>query len=303
MAIKSRTGFPISPGSRPGHLSSPANVGSARTAVKRPLTQGLPASSVAAMAHSARLDAALAAAAAAAELIRGSYRANVGVRTKTDGSPVTDADVAAEEAIRRLVLARFPDDGFYGEETAADRMDAEHLWIVDPIDGTKSFVRQYPMFSTQIALMRRGRLEVGVSCAPAYGETAWAERGQGAFLDGVPLAVSRIGSLEQATISTGNLRSIAASPRWAALGRLVTRLDRIRGFGDFLHYHLLAAGKIEAVIESDIGILDIAALCVIIEEAGGRVTDLEGAPIGLKSSSILASNGVLHDTLLAELGR
>jgi histidinol-phosphatase len=253
------------------------------------------------MAHSKRLDAAIEAAGAAAELIRGSYRANIGVRTKADGSPVTETDVAAEQAIRKILLGRFPDDGFYGEETAADRMDAEHLWIVDPIDGTKSFVRQYPMFSTQIALMRQGRLELGVSCAPVYGETAWAERGRRAFLDDMPLAVSRIASLEQATLSTGNLRSLAAGPRWAALGRLVRRLDRIRGFGDFLHYHLLAAGRIEAVIESDIGILDIAALTVIVEEAGGRVTDLEGAAIGLRSKSILASNGVLHDTLLAEL--
>ena len=255
------------------------------------------------MTNSARLDAALAAAAAAAELIRASYRRNIGVRIKTDGSPVTEADVAAEQAIRAIVQGRFPEDGFYGEESAADRMDAERLWIVDPIDGTKSFVRQYPMFSTQIALMHRGRLELGVSCAPVYGGTAWAERGAGAFMDGAPLAVSRIATLEAATISTGNLRSLARGPRWAALGRMVTRLDRIRGFGDFLHYHLLAAGSIEAVIESDIQILDIAALTVIVEEAGGRVTDLEGAPIGLESRSILASNGTLHDTILAELNR
>lgn len=253
------------------------------------------------MTHSPRLEAAIEAAAAAAELIRGSYRANIGVRTKADGSPVTEADVAAERAIRRIVLGRFPEDGFFGEETAADRLDAERLWIVDPIDGTKSFVRQYPMFSTQIALMRQGRLELGVSSAPVYGETAWAERGQGAWMSGERLAVSRIGTLEQATLSTGNLRSLAAGPRWAALGRMVERLDRIRGFGDFLHYHLLAAGKIEAVIESDINILDIAALTVIVEEAGGRVTDLDGAAIGLKSRSILASNGVLHDAILTGL--
>jgi len=253
------------------------------------------------MANSARLEAALAAAASAAELIRGSYRRNIGVRTKADGSPVTEADVAAEQAIRAIVQGRFPEDGFYGEESAADRMDAARVWIVDPIDGTKSFVRQYPMFSTQIALMHDGQLELGVSCAPVYGETAWAERGSGAFMDGAPLAVSRIATLEQATVSTGNLRSLAGGPRWAAFGRMVTRLDRIRGFGDFLHYHLLAAGKIEAVIESDIQILDIAALTVIVEEAGGRVTDLEGAPIGLKTRSILASNGVLHDEILAGL--
>jgi histidinol-phosphatase len=253
------------------------------------------------MGRSERLDAALAAAAAAARVVRGAYDADVAVRTKADGSPVTDADVAAEQAIRAIVQGRFPDDGFYGEESAADRIESERLWLVDPIDGTKSFVRRYPMFSTQIAWMHRGRLELGVSSAPVYGETAWAERGGGAWLDGQPIAVSRIARLEQATVSTGNLRTLAGSPRWARLGSLFSRVDRTRGYGDFLHYHLLAAGCIEAVIESDIHILDIAALAVIVEEAGGRVTDLEGAPIGLATRSILASNGALHDTLLDAL--
>jgi histidinol-phosphatase len=253
------------------------------------------------MANSARLDAALTAAAAAAELIRHSYRRNIEVRIKADRSPVTEADVAAEGAIRDVLQKGFPDDGFYGEESAAERMDAECLWLVDPIDGTKSFVREYPMFSTQIALMRRGRLELGVSSAPVYGEIAWAERGHGAWLDGARLAVSRIDRFEDATISTGNLRALAGGPRWAALGRIVTRLDRIRGYGDFLHYHLLAGGKIEAVIESNIHILDIAALAVIVEEAGGRVTDLDGAPLSLASTGILASNGPLHESILEEL--
>lgn len=253
------------------------------------------------MAQSPRLETALAAASLAAEGIRASYRGAIEARAKPDGSPVTDADLAAEEAIRGMVAARFPDDGFFGEESDALRMDAEHLWLVDPIDGTKSFVRRYPMFSTQIAVMRRRRLELGVSCAPVYGETAWAERGGGAFLDGEPIAVSRIATLEKATLSTGNLRTLARGPRWAAFGRLVARLDRIRGFGDFLHYHLLAAGKIDAVLESDIQILDIAALTVIVEEAGGRVTDLEGSPIGLGTKSILATNGALHDAALESL--
>lgn len=246
---------------------------------------------------------ALAAAAAAAEIIRNSYRRNIEVRIKADRSPVTEADVAAEAAIRRVLQGQFPEDGFYGEESAAERLDAECLWLVDPIDGTKSFVREYPMFSTQIALRRRGRLELGVSSAPVYGEVAWAERGQGAWLDGTRLAVSRIGRFEDATISTGNLKTLAAGPRWAALGRMIARLDRIRGFGDFLHYHLLAAGKIEAVIESNIHILDIGALAVIVEEAGGRVTDLEGAPLSLASTSILASNGLLHEPILEEFRR
>ena len=255
------------------------------------------------MANSARLDAALAAAAAAADLIRSSYRRNVAVRIKADRSPVTEADVAAEQAIREVLQGRFPDDGFYGEESAVERLDAEWLWLVDPIDGTKAFVREYPMFSTQIALMHHGRLELGVSSAPVYGETAWAERGHGAWLDGARLAVSTIAAFEDATISTGNLRALAGGPRWAALGRIISRLDRIRGYGDFLHYHLLAAGKIEAVLESNIHILDIAALAVIIEEAGGRVTDLDGAPLSLRSGSILASNGRLHGPILEELAR
>jgi histidinol-phosphatase len=254
------------------------------------------------MGNSARLDAALAAAAAASGIIRRHYAGAIAPRAKSDGSPVTDADLEAEQAIRALVESRFPDDGFFGEESAAARLDAEHLWLVDPIDGTKSFVRRYPMFSTQVAVMHRGRLELGVSAAPAYGgETAWAERGGGAYLDGARLAVSRVARLEEATLSTGNLRSLAQGPRWAAFGRIVARLDRIRGFGDFLHYHLLAAGKIDAVLESDINILDIAALTVIVEEAGGRVTDLEGRPIGLETRSILATNGSLHEAILTAL--
>jgi histidinol-phosphatase len=254
------------------------------------------------MGHSPRLEAALAAAAAASEVVRRHYAGAVAARAKADGSPVTDADLEAERTIRALVEARFPEDGFYGEESAAARMDADHIWLVDPIDGTKSFVRRYPMFSTQIAVMRRGRLELGVSTAPAFGgETAHAERGAGAFLDGARLAVSRVARLEEAALSTGNLRTLAKGPLWAAFGKIVARLDRIRGYGDFLHYHLLAAGKIDAVLESDINILDIAALTVIVEEAGGRVTDLDGRPIGLETRSILATNGRLHESILAAL--
>ncbi len=253
------------------------------------------------MGNSARLDAALAAAASAAEVIRSHYAGDIAARTKADGSPVTDADVAAEQPSRAVVTSRFPGDGFYGEESAAERLDAEHLWLVDPIDGTKSFVRRYPMFSTQIAVRRQSRLEIGVSSAPAYGEIAWAERGGGAFLDGEQLAVSSVTQVEKAALSTGNLRTLASGPRWPAFGRLVARVDRIRGYGDFLHYHLLASGRIDAVLESDINILDIAALTVIVEEAGGRVSDLDGKPIGLETRSILATNGRLHEAILGAI--
>ena len=122
------------------------------------------------MAHSEFLRTALEAASAAADVIRRYYQRNLKITIKADKSPVTEADVETEKIIRSIVSARFPDHGFYGEETGRSAMDADYVWIVDPIDGTKAFIREYPMFSTQIALMHRGRLIVGVSSAPAYGE-------------------------------------------------------------------------------------------------------------------------------------
>jgi histidinol-phosphatase len=248
--------------------------------------------------HSPHLATALEAARAAADVVRRYYRSNLAITIKADKSPVTQADVEAEKVIRGIITARFPDHGFYGEETGSSALDAEYLWLVDPIDGTKSFVREYPMFSTQIALMHRGRLVVGVSSAPAYGELAWGEAGVGAWLDDRPIRVSEVDSIEGTTLSTGNLKTLATGPRWPAFGRLVGRLGRIRGYGDFLHYHLLASGCIDAVVESDVNILDVAACAVIVEAAGGRFTDLDGKPLTLATTSVLASNGRLHERML-----
>ena len=234
-------------------------------------------------------------------MIRRYYQRNLQVTLKADKSPVTQADVETEQVIRSIIGQRFPGHGFYGEETGQSSLDAEYLWLVDPIDGTKAFVREYPFFSTQIALMHRGRLIVGVSSAPVYGELAYAEIGRGAWLDEQPIKVSDIATIEAGAISTGNLKTLASGSRWAAFGKLVTRAQRIRGYGDFLHYHLLAAGKIDVVIESDVNILDIAALAVIVEAAGGRFTDLEGRAPGLETTSVLASNGKLHDAVLRAL--
>ena len=252
------------------------------------------------MTPSLELAVALEAAEAAARVIRELYAKRLEVRLKDDRSPVTEADLRAEEAIRAVLTARFPGHAFYGEETGKSG-GGDSLWLVDPIDGTKAFVREYPMFATQIALLRAGRLVLGVSSAPLYGELAWAERGAGAWLNGRPLRVGEVASLEAATLSAGNLRTLAAGPGWARYGQVVARVNRIRGYGDFLHYHLLAAGKIDAVVESDVGILDIAALVVIVEEAGGRFTALDGAPVGLGTTSVLAANPRLHALLLAAL--
>jgi histidinol-phosphatase len=253
---------------------------------------------------SKELQAALDAAAAAAEVIQGLYRRNLEVTLKADKSPVTEADVRAEQAIRQILQARFPDYGFYGEETGTHALDADNVWLVDPIDGTKSFVRECPFFSTQIALLRGGKLVLGVSSAPAYGEIAWAEQGGGAQLDGKPLRVSAVRELGGAILSTGNLKTLAASDAgWSRFGVLVGQVNRLRGYGDFLHYHLLARGSLDAVLESDVNILDIAALTVIVREAGGTVTDLAGAEIDLTTTTILATNGALHAPILAAMRR
>jgi histidinol-phosphatase len=250
---------------------------------------------------SAELGAALDAARAAADVIRGFYQRNVRIEVKADKTPVTEADVKSEEAIRELLTKRFPSHGFYGEETGKSDMNAESVWLVDPIDGTKSFVRECPFFSTQIALMRGGRFVLGVSCAPAYDELAWAERGKGAFLNGKPIRVGGTATLEGAIVSTGNLKSLAGSAAWGRLGGLIGNINRIRGYGDFVHYHLLARGALDVVIESDVNILDIAALTVIVEEAGGRFTDLRGQPVGLGTTTVLATNGPLHEPVLDTL--
>jgi len=244
------------------------------------------------------LRSALAAAEAAAQEIMHYYRGDFEIELKADQTPVTVADRKAEEVIRGILLGEFPDHGFFGEEGGKEQADAEYLWLVDPIDGTKSFVGGYGMFSTQIALMHHGRLVLGVSSAPAAGEIAWASRRGGAWLDRSAIRVSGKTKLSDASISTGNLQTMAGSARWTRLGQILAQVNRTRGYGDYYHYHRLAAGQLDAVIESDVNILDIAALSVIVEEAGGIFTDLEGRPPGLDTTSVLAAAPGLHPQLL-----
>lgn len=247
------------------------------------------------------LETALEAAAAAREVILPYYRSNMNIELKKDRSPVTRADREAEMCIRGILLGRFPGHGMLGEEYGNVNPDAEYVWLVDPLDGTKSFIRAYGFFSTQIALSRRGELLVGVSCAPAMNELAWAASGEGAWLNGNRLMVSQVADIQAATISSGNIQSLASSGNWEAYRELMSSADRTRGYGDFYHYHRLAAGQIDAVLESDVNILDIAALTVIVREAGGLVTGLDGSEINIDSRSILAANPTLHNKLLERM--
>jgi len=249
------------------------------------------------------LAAAREAAAAAAEVITHYWRRGVEVELKSDATPVTIADREAEQAIRQVLQAALPQASIYGEEFGLDGERGDLLWLVDPLDGTKSFVRRTPFFSTQIALMDGDELVLGVSSAPVYGETMWASTGDGAWLDGERVRVAGTAQMAQASISIGNVRTLTSDARWDALGALIRDSNRIRGYGDFCHYHLLARGSLDLVIESDVNILDIAALAVIVREAGGVFTDLDGAPLTLDTRSVLAGTPAIHAQALQRLRR
>lgn len=232
------------------------------------------------------------------------------VSTKSDDTPVTEVDVAAEHAIKSVLLQAFPEAAFFGEETghseAADRSESSQAltgmrWLVDPIDGTKSFIRGMPFYSTQIALEHEGDLLVGVSNAPAYGERLVAISGKSSRLNDRDVKVrSSIVTIEDAFLSSGNLTTLALDPmRWARYGELVSRAKRVRGYGDFCHYHQLCTGQTDLIVESDVNILDIAALTVAIRTAGGIITDLEGKAINEKTTSVLAAGTcALHAVVL-----
>lgn len=249
------------------------------------------------------LTEALAAARAAEQVIMAYYQNQVDIEIKDDLTPVTIADQKSEQVIREHLSQAFPDHGFYGEEHGQENMDADYLWLIDPIDGTKSFIHGYGFFSTQIALMHQGSIILGVSSAPAMGELAWAEKGRGAWLNDQPIKCSEVQSIDQAAISTGNINSLAASTQWSALGEILSTANRTRGYGDFYHYHRLASGQLDGVIESDVNILDIAALSIIVEEAGGVFTELNGNAIDLETRSVLAAPPALHAKLLDQLNQ
>jgi len=238
---------------------------------------------------------------AAAKLIRSYFKGNFIVDIKEDMTPVTEVDIKAENTIKEIIMNAFPDYGFYGEETSRENKNSEYTWLVDPIDGTKGFVRGYPFFSTQIALMHHDEIILGVSNAPIFDEIIFAEKGKGAWMNNKQIHISNTKDIVSSTISTGNLKTIAQSENWKNLGKIVSKADRIRGYGDFYHYHLLASGKIDGVIESDVNILDVAALSLIIEESGGVFTDFQGKRSNLDTTSVIASNPILYSSIKKEL--
>ena len=224
------------------------------------------------------------------------------VFTKADGSLVTDADREIEGALRGLIRERFPGHAVLGEEEglAGGSSGRGPLWVVDPIDGTNNFAWGIPIFATLIAFQVDGAGVVGVVSAPALGERYDAALGDGARMNGSPISVSQVTTIPASRInfaSWGGWVEAGLDGRWASI---LTRCRRSRGFGDFWGHMLVARGAAEAMAEPDLQPWDVAALEVIVREAGGRLTDFSGKPFGGRGSC-LTTNGLVHDELVREL--
>lgn len=223
------------------------------------------------------------------------------VEKKADNTPVTIADKTAEKVIKDQLHKAFPDHGFFGEEEGEAAKDAEFVWSIDPIDGTKNFVRGLPFFSTELALLHQGKVVVGISNEPIFRQRLHAIHKQGAFANGQPINVSSIPLLKDAYVSHGGVKYFAKHHLMDQLITIARTAYSCRGFGDSWGFQQVAQGKIDVVVEAHVRLWDIAAHAIIIEEAGGKVTDLDGAPVGFDSTKVLATNGAVHQELLALL--
>jgi histidinol-phosphatase len=229
------------------------------------------------------------------------------VDTKPDLTPVTDADRSVENALRDTLSQERPDDPVLGEEFGGTPTFAGRQWVIDPIDGTKNFVRGVPVWATLIALLHDGVPVAGAVSAPALQRRWWAGAGEGtfaSFADGPPrrVSVSSVADLESASLSFSSLAG------WAKLGlrdhfiELTDAVWRVRGYGDFLSYCLLAEGAVDIAAEPEVSLWDLAALDIVVREAGGAFTGLDGTP-GPHGGNAVATNGLLHEEVRAHLSR
>ncbi|MFM1725056.1 histidinol-phosphatase [Rhodococcus sp. PAM 2766] len=227
------------------------------------------------------------------------------VDSKPDLTPVSDADLAVERALRAVLALERPGDDVLGEEFGGDAKFAGRQWVIDPIDGTKNFVRGVPVWASLIALLEDGVPVVGVVSAPALNRRWWASAGAGAWAsydgrEARKLSVSAVGDLASSSLAFSSLSG------WKDRGirdRFVDLTDdvwRIRGYGDFFSYCLLAEGALEIAAEPEVSLWDLAPLDILVREAGGRFTSLDGAD-GPHGGSAVATNGLLHDEVLARL--
>jgi len=251
------------------------------------------------------LDAMVAAARAGGEIAARHFRAGVTATLKADRSPVSVADREAEEAIVERLRRDFPGHGFLGEELGQSGSTAARF-IVDPIDGTRNFIRRIPFWATLLALEEDGAITAGVVYQPVSGALHTARRGGGAYLDGERLSVSSVATLDRAMLVHPSLTLLRPDGRgdglWDSFVGLVDSTARQRGFGDFLCYTVVAEGRADVGLGLNVKRWDLAPLALLVEEAGGRFTDFDGIP-SLDAGHALATNGRLHEAALAWLRR
>ncbi len=244
-----------------------------------------------------RYEAAQEIAEAAAQLAHGYFAGDFQVEWKADQSPVTIADREAEALMRTRLLGAFPQDAFLGEEHGEQAGTSGFRWVIDPIDGTRSFVRGIPLWGTLLGLEYRGEQIAGIAVAPGLRETWRALRGDGAFRNGRPMRVSTIDRMDQALIFYSGVTWFQQAGHLDAFLALAGETDRQRGFGDFYGFMLVAQGSGELMLDHGVHVWDVVAVKPIIEEAGGRFSDWEGTP-SVNRPDVVASNGLLHDEAL-----
>ena len=228
----------------------------------------------------------------AGRITLGHFHAGVRAEAKPDLTPVTIADREAELRCRELIASKYPTDGIVGEEYGVERPDARRRWILDPIDGTKSFVRGVPLYGVLVAVEEAGQAVVGVAHFPALNETVWAARGLGCWWDGRRALVSAVDSLDAAVVLSSDFESFGGHGHGPAWERLRARSWFNRTWGDCYGYALVATGRAEAMLDPIVSLWDAAAIQPIIEEAGGVFTDWHGAR-SHTGTSIIATNAAL----------
>ncbi len=243
--------------------------------------------------------AAIAAARAAGEVAMRYYASGFQVTIKPDQTPVTQADREAEQAIKRVLGRAFPNDGFLGEEFGEEG-PRDRRWIIDPIDGTKNFIRRIPIWAVLIGLEEAGEVTAGVVFNPASNELLWARRGDGAWCGAERLRVSACAAMKDAFLLHSDLHLLREAGYWDRFVRMLDASGRTRGFGDYYGYGLVASGKADIYLEMDLKPWDAAPVKILVEEAGGRLTDFAGEPT-IYSGTVLATNGHLHDLALRAL--
>lgn len=247
-----------------------------------------------------RYELAVQAARQAGQMALGYFDIGLAVEWKQDQSPVTVADREAETLLRKTLLGKFPQDGFLGEEFGNTPGTSGFRWVIDPIDGTRNFVRGIPVWGTLVGLEHRGEQIAGVADVPALRQTYRALRGDGAYRNDRPIHVSTVSDFSESVMFYSSLSWFVKAGRRDVFLDLAVRTQRQRGFGDFYGFVLVAQGSGEMMIEHGVHTWDIAALKPIVEEAGGRLSDWDGTE-DIDRPDVVASNGRLHDVALAAL--